>query len=147
MRRFIVGLLATVGFFTLLSIAGVIAFVAWGPLASKPLPGSMVLSLDLRQLPAEAASTDLLSGGLWRGSRDIAETPSNPGLAPGKKSTRKSMSLSSRISPRAADPNSDNSRTWWRRQISAISVSGSLMPAAMLMAVPSRLEEWFWWTW
>ena len=74
MRRFIVGLLATVGFFTLLSIAGVIAFVAWGPLASKPLPGSMVLSLDLRQLPAEAASTDLLSGKLWRGSRDMTET-------------------------------------------------------------------------
>lgn len=74
MRRFIVGVLATVGFFTLLSIAGVIAFVAWGPLASKPLPGSMVLSLDLRQLPAEAASADLLSGKLWRDSRDMTET-------------------------------------------------------------------------
>ena len=74
MRRFIVGLLATVGFFTLLSIAGAIAFVTWGPLAAKPLPASMVLSLDLRKVPAETVSADLLGGGLWRGSRDIAET-------------------------------------------------------------------------
>jgi protease IV len=74
MRRFIVGLLATVGFFTLLSIAGAIAFVTWGPLASKPLPASMVLSLDLRTVPPESASTDLLSGGLLRSSRDITET-------------------------------------------------------------------------
>jgi protease-4 len=74
MRRFIVGLLATVGFFTLLSIAGVVAFVTWGPLAPKPLPGSMVLSLDLRKLPAESATTDLLGGGLWRASRDMTET-------------------------------------------------------------------------
>ncbi len=74
MRRFIVGLLATVGFFTLLSIAGAIAFVTWGPLAGKPLPASMVLSLDLRKVPAETVSADLLGGGLWRGSRDIAET-------------------------------------------------------------------------
>ena len=74
MRRFIVGLLATVGFFTLLSIAGAIAFATYGPLASKPLPSSMVLSLDLRKLPPETSSTDLLSGGLWRGSRDITET-------------------------------------------------------------------------
>ena len=74
MRRFIVGVLATVGFFTLLSIAGAIAFVTWGPLAAKPLPSSMVLSLDLRKVPPEASSTDLLSGRLWRGSRDITET-------------------------------------------------------------------------
>jgi protease IV len=74
MRRFIVGLLATVGFFTLLSIAGAIAFATYGPLASKPLPSSMVLSLDLRKLPPETSSADLLSGGLWRGSRDITET-------------------------------------------------------------------------
>src|SRR5882724_8705155 len=74
MRRFIVGLLATVGFFTLLSIAGAIAFVTWGPLASKPLPSSMVLSLDLRKVPPEASSSALLSGRLWRGSRDITET-------------------------------------------------------------------------
>ena len=53
MRRFIVGLLATVGFFTLLSIAGAVAFTLYGPLASKSLPSSMVLSLDLRKLPPE----------------------------------------------------------------------------------------------
>ena len=74
MRRFIVGVLATVGFFTLLSIAGAVAFATWGPLASKPLPTSMVLSLDLRKVPPESATADLLSGGLWRGSRDITET-------------------------------------------------------------------------
>src|SRR5438445_11233879 len=74
MRRFIVGLLATVGFFTLLSIGGAIAYVSYGPLGGKSLPGSMVLSLDLRKVPPEASSTDLLGGGLWRGSRDIAET-------------------------------------------------------------------------
>src|SRR5260370_25714939 len=74
MRRFIVGLLATVGFFTLLSTVGVIAYVTYGLLAAKALPASMVLSLDLRELPPETSSTDLLSRGLWRGSRDIAET-------------------------------------------------------------------------
>ncbi len=74
MRRFIVGLLATVGFFTLLSIVGAVVFVSWGPLAPKPLPASMVLSLDLRKVPAESTGTDLLSGGLLRSSRDITET-------------------------------------------------------------------------
>jgi protease IV len=74
MRRFIVGLLATVGFFTLLSIVGAVAFVTWGPLAPKPLPGSMVLSLDLRKVPPETTGGDLLSGGLLRSSRDITET-------------------------------------------------------------------------
>src|SRR5947207_3282083 len=59
---------------TLLSIAGAVAFATWGPLASKPLPTSMVLSLDLRKVPPESATADLLSGGLWRGSRDITET-------------------------------------------------------------------------
>ena len=68
MRRFIVGLLATVGFFTLLSIVGAIAFTIYGPLASKPLPSSMVLSLDLRTLPPETSSTDLLSGASARPS-------------------------------------------------------------------------------
>src|SRR5690242_18480279 len=55
MRRFIVGLLATVGFFTLLSIAGAIAFATYGPLASRKLPSSMVLSLDLRKVPPETS--------------------------------------------------------------------------------------------
>ncbi len=74
MRRFIVGLLATVGFFTLLSIGGAIALAIWGPFGAKPSPSSMVLSVDLRKVPAETSSTDLLSGGLLRGSRDITET-------------------------------------------------------------------------
>lgn len=74
MRRFIVGLLATVGTLTLLAIAGGIAFLASRPFAAKPLPQQMVLSLDLRSLPPEAAPTDLLSGALFKSSRDIVET-------------------------------------------------------------------------
>jgi protease IV len=74
MRRFIVGLLATVGTLTLLAIAGGVALIASWPFAARPLPQQMVLSLDLRSLPPEAASTDLLSGALFRSSRDIVET-------------------------------------------------------------------------
>lgn len=74
MRRFIVGLLATIGTLTLLAVAGGIAFVASWPFAPKPLPQHMVLSLDLRSLPPETSSTDLLSGALFKSSRDIVET-------------------------------------------------------------------------
>jgi protease-4 len=74
MRRFIVGLLATVGTLTLLAIGGGIALVVSWPFSAKPLPQQMVLSLDLRSLPPEAGSTDLLSGALFRSSRDIVET-------------------------------------------------------------------------
>ena len=73
MRRYLVGLLATVGTLTLLLIAGGIGVIASGPFSPKPLPRSMVLSLDLRDLPPEAASTDLLRGGLFKGSRDLVE--------------------------------------------------------------------------
>ena len=74
MRRFIVGLLATVGTLTLIAIGGVAAFVASGPFSSKPLPQPIVLSIDLRDVPPESPSGDLLRGGLFRGSRDIVET-------------------------------------------------------------------------
>ena len=74
MRRFIVGLLATIGTLTLLAVAGGIAFVVSWPFAPKPLPQHMVLSLDLRSLPPETSSTDLLSGALFKSSRDIVET-------------------------------------------------------------------------
>ena len=47
MRRFIVGLLATVGTLTLIAIGGIIAFIASGPLSSKPLPQSMVAKLPV----------------------------------------------------------------------------------------------------
>ncbi len=73
MRRFIVGLLATLGFLTLLAVAGSVVFLYTGPFAAKPLPKSMVLSLDLRDVPPETVSTDVLHGNLWRGSRDITE--------------------------------------------------------------------------
>ena len=55
MRRFIVGLLATIGTVTLLAIGGCVVFLATGPLAPKPLPRTMVLSLDLRDVPPETA--------------------------------------------------------------------------------------------
>ena len=73
MRRYFVGLLATVGALTLLLVAGGVAVIASGPFAAKPLPRSMVLSLDLRDLPPEAASSDLLHGGLFKSSRDLVE--------------------------------------------------------------------------
>jgi protease-4 len=74
MRRFIVGLLATIGAFTILAIVGAIGFATSAPFASKRLPASMVLSLDLRTLPAESSSPDLLRGDFWNTSPDITET-------------------------------------------------------------------------
>src|SRR6185312_9447459 len=75
MRRFIVGLLATIGFVTVLSIAGAVLFVVNGPLAAKSLPDSMVLSLDLRQVPKEGSSG---GGGVLRNllhdDRDLSDT-------------------------------------------------------------------------
>ncbi len=73
MRRYFVGLLATVGALTLLLVAGGVAVIASGPFSAKPLPRSMVLSLDLRDLPPEAASSDLLRGGLFKSSRDLVD--------------------------------------------------------------------------
>ena len=73
MRRFIVGLLATVGTLTLIVIGGIAAFIASGPFSSKPLPQSMVLSIDLRNVPPESTSTNLLRGGLFGSSRDIVD--------------------------------------------------------------------------
>ncbi|MCW5735624.1 MAG: signal peptide peptidase SppA [Enhydrobacter sp.] len=74
MRRFIVGLLATIGAVALLAITGVVVFLVSGPLAPRHMPASVVLSLDLRQLPSENPSNSLLSGGLWRDQRDLMET-------------------------------------------------------------------------
>jgi protease-4 len=74
MRRFIVGLLATIGTVTVLSITGVVVFLTTGPLAPKQLPDSMVLSLDLRRVPSESSSTGLLSGKLWHDRHDLIET-------------------------------------------------------------------------
>jgi len=73
MRRFIVGLLATVGTLTLIVIGGIAAFIASGPFSSKPLSQSMVLSIDLRNVPPESTSTNLLRGRLFGGSRDIVD--------------------------------------------------------------------------
>ncbi|MGD9881573.1 MAG: S49 family peptidase [Reyranella sp.] len=74
MWRFIVGLLATVGALVLIAIGGVIALVSSGTFSSKPLPQSIVLSLDLRDVPPETVSGDLWSGGLFSDKRDIVET-------------------------------------------------------------------------
>jgi protease-4 len=74
MRRFIVGLLATVGALALIAVIGGVAYLYNGPFAAKPLPRSMILSLDLRDVPSETPSTDVLSGNLLSSSRDLAET-------------------------------------------------------------------------
>jgi len=74
MWRFIVGLLATVGTLTLLGIGGCAAFLASAPFTAKALPQNVVLSLDLRDVPSESGTTDLLRGGLFGGSRDIIDT-------------------------------------------------------------------------
>jgi protease-4 len=74
MWRFIVGLLATVGALVLIAIGGVVALVSSGPFSSKSLPQSIVLSLDLRDVPSETVSNDLWRGGLFSDKRDIVET-------------------------------------------------------------------------
>jgi protease-4 len=74
MWRFILGVLATVGVLTLIAVGGVVALVMSGPFASKPLPQTIVLSVDLRDVPSESGTTDLLSGGLFGSSRDIVDT-------------------------------------------------------------------------
>ena len=71
MRRFIVGLLATVGFLTLVALGGLSAWLATGPFSSRPLPQPIVLSLDLRKVPSESAAGGLLG---LRASRDIVDT-------------------------------------------------------------------------
>jgi len=73
MRRFIVGLLATIGTVTVLSIAGVVLFLTTGPLTQKSLPDSMVLSLDLRHVPTERSSGGVLTS-LWRDRQDLVDT-------------------------------------------------------------------------
>ena len=59
MRRFIVGLLATLGFLTLLTVVGSAVFLYTGPFAARPLPRSMILSLDLRRADGVHASWGL----------------------------------------------------------------------------------------
>ena len=73
MRRYLVGLFATIGVLTLLLATGGVALLASNPFAAGPLPRSMVLSLDLRTVPPEATSSDLLHGGLFRSSRDLVD--------------------------------------------------------------------------
>ncbi|MFO1084625.1 MAG: signal peptide peptidase SppA [Reyranellaceae bacterium] len=74
MWRYIVGLLATVGALVLIAIGGTVALLASGPFSSKPLPQSIVLSLDLRDVPPETVSKDIWRGGLFSDKRDFVET-------------------------------------------------------------------------
>jgi protease-4 len=74
MRRFIVGLLATIGTVTVIAVASAVIFLVTGPLAPRPLPDTIVLSLDLRKIPSERSNGGLLSGGLWRDQRDLTDT-------------------------------------------------------------------------
>ncbi|MBS0519688.1 MAG: signal peptide peptidase SppA [Proteobacteria bacterium] len=74
MRRFVVGLLATIGAVTVLLVGAGLFFAARGPLATRSLPSSMVLSVDLRSLPPETVASDILSG-LWGGgTHDMVDT-------------------------------------------------------------------------
>src|SRR5262245_60084831 len=74
MRRYVVGVLATIGTVAVLAVAGIVIFLTTGPLAPKHLPESMVLSLDLRRVPGERSSSGLLGGNLWRDKQDLVET-------------------------------------------------------------------------
>ncbi|MBS0222961.1 MAG: signal peptide peptidase SppA [Proteobacteria bacterium] len=73
MRRFIVGLLATVGALTLLGIGVTAFFLSQGPFAARSLPDSMVLTLDLRKVPPETVSSGILKG-WWSESHDVIDT-------------------------------------------------------------------------
>ena len=73
MRRFIVGLLATIGTVTVLTITGVVVFLVNGPLAPKSLPDAVVLSLDLRKVPSEGSGGGVLHG-LLHDDRDLTDT-------------------------------------------------------------------------
>ena len=73
MWRYIVGLLATLGAFALMSLVGIVALVTSGPFAGKSLPRQVVLMADLRSVPSESVSSDLLSGGLFSNKRDLTQ--------------------------------------------------------------------------
>lgn len=74
MRRYIVGLLATVGALTLLALGGAISLVLGGAFSPRPLQQPIVLSVDLRRVPSESGGGDLPWGALFGGSHDIVET-------------------------------------------------------------------------
>ena len=75
MRRFIVGLLATIGTVTLLAISGVVVFLATGPLAPQAAAAIRgAVARPARACRPRIRSSSLLSGGLWRDQRDLTET-------------------------------------------------------------------------
>ncbi len=73
MRRYIVGLLATVGALTLLAVGGGLSLLLGGAFSARPLPQPIVLSIDLRRVPPDSTS-DSPWGALFGSSRDIVET-------------------------------------------------------------------------
>ncbi|MCA0304417.1 MAG: S49 family peptidase [Proteobacteria bacterium] len=73
MRRYIVGLLATVGALTLLALGGGLSLFLGGAFSARPLQQPIVLSVDLRRVPSETVS-DTPWGALFGSSRDIVET-------------------------------------------------------------------------
>ncbi|WP_422000046.1 signal peptide peptidase SppA [Reyranella sp.] len=74
MRRYIVGLLATVGALCLLAVVGLAVLIATSPFSARSLPQAMVLSVDLRDVPPESGGGDLLRGGLFAQPRTIVDT-------------------------------------------------------------------------
>ena len=73
MRRYIVGLLATVGALTLLAVGGGLSLLLGGAFSARPLPQPIVLSIDLRRVPPDSTS-DSPWGALFGSSREIVET-------------------------------------------------------------------------
>ncbi len=74
MRRYIVGLLATVGALVLLALGGGLFLFLGGAFAPRPLQQPIVLSLDLRRVPAEGGGEGTLGALFGGGARDIVET-------------------------------------------------------------------------
>ena len=62
MRRFLVGLLAVIGFFTLLGIGAIVALISVASPGKPTAPPRIVLEVDWRQLPEENAAGGGLGG-------------------------------------------------------------------------------------
>ncbi len=64
MRRFVVGLLAIIGFFTLLGVGAIVALISVASPGKPTAPPRIVLEVDWRQLPEESGSGGGGLGGL-----------------------------------------------------------------------------------
>ena len=95
MRRFIVGLLATVGTLTLLAIGGIAAFVASGPFPTKPLPQ---IHGAVARPARRAAGIDVSRPAGRRPVRRLSATSSRPSSSCGRRPTIRASSACSSTS-------------------------------------------------